>query len=151
MKSCLFSAYYVDRILRPPPDEMRFDVVESEFFREVAGYVFSIQIFPAGIDINTHKLAVRESVDADVRFHNHHKTAPAAGVFDAVVIGFIHHRLAKDIHADFLGKFFEALQNQFLVIEFFEIAAITVQREMLAEIAEFFVFSFENICQHFFN
>lgn len=122
---------------------MRFDILEAELSGEIAGYVFPVEIFPAGVDVNAHEFPVRERVNADVRFHDDNKTAPAAGVFDAVVVGFVHLGFSKNIHADFFGKFFEAFLNQLFVIEFFEIPAITVQRQMFSKITGFFIFSFK--------
>lgn len=128
---------------------MGFDVLEAEFFHEITRYIFAVHAFAAGVNVNAHEAAVREGVDADVRLHNHHKSTPTAGIFDAVVVSPVYLRFSENLHADFLGEFFEAFHDQLFVIEFFEIAAITVQRQMLAEVASFFVFSFEDVGQHF--
>ena len=125
---------------------MGFNIFQVEFLGEIAGDKFSVHAVFTGIDVNAHKLPVGKSMNAYVRFGHHHESAPASGVFYPVVVGLINNGSAKNIHSNFFGKLFKATKNQFSIIKLFEASTISVQREMLSEVACFF--AFEKFLRH---
>lgn len=135
----VISADDIHRIFGSPPDKVSFKILQAKFFHEIRRDELPVRSLATGIYVNTHELTMWKSVNADMRFGHHHETAPAPGIFDAIVISFINLRGAKNIHADFFGKFFEAFQDEFFVIELFEASTISIQCEMLAEIARIFI------------
>lgn len=74
-------------------------------------------------------------MDADMTLQNHHEPTPPARVFGAVVRRKIDMGLAELFHAEDFREFIKASDDQVLVVQPFKTALITVNGEVLAEVA----------------
>lgn len=122
------------RVLETALDEMRLDLLELKLLLEKVSDEILVHAVLAGVDVCGDKTTLREGVDTDVTLGDDDETAPTTRILDVVVRCGKNHGLHQRAHAESVANLSESRENRLLAVEAFRVAAVAVNRDVLAEV-----------------